>query len=306
MARNRQLWQAAAGTVNDGGFGVGPPKPPHQYTAPGGDPTHPSVWQNEPQGLSAPSASPPRLGPRPGPPANPAAGGNRTSYNPTTDPNNSQFVIPPVAADEDTIAGAKTAYGTASGNLTHGIDEAAFSLGDPGILAQWGQAGVVNPNSALAMAALQAQTASNTNRDVRGNNNSLFSSFALKDQQAIQAAHSRANDQAWHDYNVALDTYNRGMTSAGETLSEAEAPALRDERQTAINNLPTPTVTSGGSPSQGTVGSTPSGGGGGSQVQPGVIQGGNWAPAPGHVTVPPVVRAPSGANIKRAHSNWYG
>jgi hypothetical protein len=119
-------------------------------------------------------------------------------------------------------------------------------------MAQYGVA-TTNPNSALSQAAIAAQQASDANRDTRVNNNSYFSSFSQKDQGNIASAHDRAINAAYETFQNALRDYNTAVTNARNAYNDAILPYQTDERNQAIANLPTPTVTSGANPSTGTI-----------------------------------------------------
>lgn len=146
--------------------------------------------------------------------------------------------IPPIQSDEDLITDANTDYGTTYGGLYQGIQSAASTYGDPTIMGQYG-VGAVNPNSALALAAVKALQANQANDATQTNNGTFFSSINQTARGNIGEQQSRddlAAQQAWQD---ALGKFNTAVSTAASTRDRIIRNAREDEGNQAIKNLPT-------------------------------------------------------------------
>lgn len=164
------------------------------------------------------------------------------------------YNIPLLPQDEASIQGAQQDFSdqTAAANL--GIGQAAFAYGDPTQMQRFG-VGSINPNSALAMAALRAQEQQQASTNARGRAGTLFSGLALQDRSRIGAAQQRADLLGNTRYQAALARFNAALTTARTTRDKTINSARADERSAAIANLPTANTASGGFPSTTSTGS---------------------------------------------------
>jgi len=126
------------------------------------------------------------------------------------------------------------------------VQNAAMAYGDPAIMAQFGLGNIVNPNSALALAALKAQQTQQSDLARRVSQGTLGSTMAAQDIGNIASAQQRADLAGYQRYQNALSTYNLAMARAQNARDIATANARLDERQAAINQLPTAQTTAGG------------------------------------------------------------
>jgi hypothetical protein len=113
-------------------------------------------------------------------------------------------------------------------------------------MAGLGLGTTVNPNSTLAMAALRAQNSQLAATSARERAGTLFSSLALQDRQNIMDAQQRAQLGGWNTYQNALGNFNLAMTRAQAAQQQAIDNANLDERQNALNQLPTANTAAGG------------------------------------------------------------
>jgi hypothetical protein len=121
-----------------------------------------------------------------------------------------------------------------------------MAYGDPTAMAGWNLGAGVNPNSALAQAALKAQQDTLNAQGTRENAGTLFSSLMQRDLGNIATTQQNAQLKAYQDYQNALSSYNEAMTRATSAREAAVAKAQADERQSAINSLPSATNPAGG------------------------------------------------------------
>jgi hypothetical protein len=122
--------------------------------------------------------------------------------------------------------------------------QAAEAYGDPTVEGQWGPSSV-NPNSALALAALKAQEQTQATQNSLGKNDTLFSSIAGQDYNTIAGTQQRADLAGYQKYQAALAKFNAALAQASTTETSTIGGAQADERQNAINNLPTPDTATG-------------------------------------------------------------
>lgn len=161
-------------------------------------------------------------------------------------PGSPPYNIGTVPADELAKGAAQGTYDSSTSGYMAAIQAAAQAYGDPGVMAQWGLGSTVNPNSALALAALKAQQDTQTAGNTREQAGTYFSSLHDQDLSDIAGAQSRSDLAGYQTYQGALGDYGRNMTDALNTLNNSINSANLDERQNAINNLPTPSTASGG------------------------------------------------------------
>jgi hypothetical protein len=187
-------------------------------------------------GVAPPAPRPPAPAPAPPkPPAPPAP------YAPT--------VVP---ADEAAKAAATATYGTDTAAAIAAIQQAAMAYGDPSIMGGWNLGSTVDPNSALAQAALKAQQDRQTATDARERAGTLFSSLAQRDFGTIANTQQQQQLAGYDAYQKALGDYNIASTRAAQARDAAINQANADEMQTTINNLPQPTTTGSGVAGPGT------------------------------------------------------
>lgn len=183
-------------------------------------------------------------------PATPAAAAPPSG---APDPGTPNTTIPLIATDEALKTGAATTYGDTVNSLNQGMGSAAFAYGDPTAMQQF-NVGTVNPNSALAIAALNAQNANQANGNNMEENNTNFSSLNQQNQQKISDAESRAQLAGKTRYQNALAKFNLAVQAAADARDQTVAGANADERTNYLNNLPT---TAPATNNSGPVASTP-------------------------------------------------
>jgi hypothetical protein len=164
------------------------------------------------------------------------------------------FNIPLLPQDEAIIQAANQDYTNQVASANLGMGQAASAYGDPTQMARFGVGGI-NPNSALALAALRAQQQQQLATQRRGSADTLFSSLALQDRGTIDAAHQRADLAGYQKYQSSLAKFNGALIAAQTARDKAINAARADERAAAIANLPTPNTASGGAPSSTATGS---------------------------------------------------
>lgn len=151
---------------------------------------------------------------------------------------NTTATIPLIATDESAKTGAATTYNDTVNSLNQGMGTAAFAYGDPTAMQQF-NVGTVNPNSALAIAALNAQNANQANGNNMEENNTNFSSLNQQNQQKIADAESRAQLAGKTRYQTALGKFNLAIQAAADARDQTINNANADERTQYLNNLPT-------------------------------------------------------------------
>lgn len=156
------------------------------------------------------------------------------------------FNVPLVPSDEAAKAKAIADYGDVSANEMAAIQAAAMGYGDPSLMAQWGLTPSANPNSALALAALRAQQQTQTAEANRERAGTFFSSLMGQDLGNIGNSQQRAQLAGYMKYQNALAAFNRAMTAAQQARDLTINAANADERQNALNTLPTPQGTGSG------------------------------------------------------------
>lgn len=169
-------------------------------------------------------------------------------------PDTSQYTVPLLPQDEASIANANRAYSDAEAAANYGMGQAAFAYGDPTQMARFG-VGTVNPNSALALAALKAQQQQEASTLSRGRAGTVNSSLALEDASRISSGQQRADLAANVKYQQALARFNQTLVAAQAARDSAINSAQADERAAALQNLPTANTASGGFPSSTATGS---------------------------------------------------
>jgi hypothetical protein len=160
-------------------------------------------------------------------------------------PNTTPNPIPLQPADEANIANANANYYTTQAAQNLGMQNAALGYGDPNLMPQWGLPGTPNPNSSLAIAALRAQEQTEADQNARARTGTLFSSLMGEDVNRIAATQQRSQLAGYQRYLTALAKFRLAMQQAGDTRDTAIRTAQADERQQALNNLPTPDTASG-------------------------------------------------------------
>lgn len=158
------------------------------------------------------------------------------------------YNIPLIPLDEAAIQGANQDFSDQSAAANLGIGQAAFAYGDPTQMQRFG-VGAINPNSALALAALRAQQEQQASTNARGSAGTLFSSLALQDRSRIGAEQQRADLLGNTRYQAALARFNGALDTARTARDKTINTARADERTQAISNLPTANTASGGFPS---------------------------------------------------------
>lgn len=235
--QNAQLAQAASNSIQSGAKPVyvdtspvekgGPVKPPAPVEH-GGPVKAPPGSINPAAPSSTPGAAtgPPVVTTPGAPPGVPA----------TTPP---AYAIPPIATDEAAKQAAITAYNDAAAQGKQGLSTAAMNYGDPSL-----DGGVVNPNSALAVAALRAQNEGQSNYARMEDNNTVFSGINMRNVGQIQTAQQRADLLGYQKYQNALGKFNLLLQQASDDRDKAIAAANADEATAAATALPTsPTQT---------------------------------------------------------------
>lgn len=167
-------------------------------------------------------------------------GAAATSAPPPAAPTPAQtFNIPLDPGDEQSKAAAQATYDTSTGSYLRGLQGAAEAYGDPSIMAGLGLGTTVNPNSALALAALKAQQDQQASGNTREQAGTFFSSLHDQDLSDIASAQQRAQLAGYTTYQGALGDYNTNMATALNALNNALNTANIDERAKAIATLPT-------------------------------------------------------------------
>jgi hypothetical protein len=202
----------ASGVAGAGGALLGPPQ----------------VSQN-PAPAPAPAANP---APAPAPP-------------PVTDRNDPNFVVQTNPGDEGIITQAGAQYTSDTGAALRDIVAAAIAYGDPAILAQWGLNPTQSPDSALALAALQHQRATNASNQGAETGGNFFTSIHGRDLGNIDTDQANANLAAKSAYDKAFGDYGTAMTNAAIKRDNAINAAHQHERDTTPLPTVAPTPTAG-------------------------------------------------------------
>jgi len=210
--------------------------------APAGTPAKPSGGVTPPTGSTAAGAKggPPIPGAPPGLPNT-----TPTVPNPPVTAGANPNPIPLDPTDEAAKMAAQATYNNAQATGNLGMQNAALAYGDPSLMGQWGLPATVNPNSALALAALRAQQQTQRAEDARARAGTFFSSLMGQDVNTIGGAQQRADLAGYQKYQDALAKFGLAMQGAQGTEQSAINAANADERAKALANLPTPDTATG-------------------------------------------------------------